>query len=287
MNIGGEVGVRPFKSKDRSDPRPCPVSMHEPFPADLSGAFEALATRKLGQQASFRAYTPSTMTDAATLARDGAPSGTLVVADHQTAGRGRQGRSWNDAPGQNLLLSFVWRDGRPDAWPRALLGVALGVAETLDAMGLAATVKWPNDVRLGGRKVAGTIAQAAGSALIVGLGVNVNQTDFPDDLVATATSLALHAGQRLERATVLAALLPALERRLDDALSDHAETWLPAFTARLDGLGKTVRLVEGETMLTGTFTSVGEDGALRLLLPDGRARACYAGDVHLLPSSTP
>lgn len=190
---------------------------------------------------------------------------------------------WNDAPGENLLFSWIWRDGRPDAWPRALLGVALGVAEALDALGLAATVKWPNDVRLGGRKVAGTIAQTAGDALIVGLGVNVNQTDFPDDLAATATSLAQHTGRRLDRATVLAALLPALERRLDDALSDRPEAWLPAYTSRLDGLGQPVRLVQGETELGGTFASVGEDGALRLRLPDGSVRACYAGDVHLLP----
>lgn len=227
------------------------------------------------------------MTDAAELARDGAPSGTLVVADHQTAGRGRQGRTWDDAPGANLLLSFVWRGGRPEAWPRALLGVALGVAEALDALGFAATVKWPNDVRLDGRKLAGTIAQTAGDALIVGLGVNVNQTDFPGDLDRIATSLARHLGRRFDRGAVLAALLPSLERRLDDALSERPEAWLPAYTSRLDGLGQPVRLVEGDAVLDGTFASVADDGAMRLRLPNGSLRLCYAGDVHLLPPTSP
>ena len=97
------------------------------------------------------------MEDAAALARMGAPHGTVVLADHQTAGRGRRGRAWHAAPGQSLLLSLVWREGPAETWPRALLGLALATAEALDTLDLAPTLKWPNDVRLSGHKVAGMI----------------------------------------------------------------------------------------------------------------------------------
>lgn len=250
--------------------------------APLNAFSGRLATRHLGRSASFRADTPSTMTDAEAALRGGAPHGHLLLADHQTLGRGRQGRAWADAPGQNLLLSFVWRAGDAASWPLALFGVAVGVAEMLEGFGLTARLKWPNDVRLGGRKTGGMIAHASGGALVVGLGLNVNQTNFGDGLAPIATSMAVEAGHAFDRADVLAALLNAMEPRLETMLSPDPSAVMAAYRARVDGLGEPVALDAGGQVLTGTFEAVADDGALVLRLPDGTHRACYAGDVHLL-----
>lgn len=223
------------------------------------------------------------MEDAAALARRGAPHGTVVLADHQTAGRGRRGRAWHAAPGQSLLLSLVWREGPAETWPRALLGLALATAEALDTLDLAPTLKWPNDVRLSGRKVAGMIAQTAGDALVLGVGVNVAQTSFPDDLAAPATSVSLEAGRPIPRGAVLAALLDAADVRLAEAVAPDPAPLLAAYRARLDGLGQPVRLGAGDTVHAGTFADVANDGALVLLHADGTRTHHHAGDVTLRP----
>lgn len=257
----------------------------EPLPQDLLAAFHRPRAAAFARRTSFRADTASTMEDAARLARAHAPHGTLVLADTQHAGRGRHGRTWADVPGQNLLVSLVWRTGPAAAWPRALLGLAVAVADTLEALGLAPRLKWPNDVRLGGRKVAGMIAHTAGEALVLGLGLNVNQRTFPPEIAETATSLALAAGRTFERGEVLGRLLERLEPHLNAALAGDAAFW-SAYTARLDGLGAPIVLREGEVRHEGVFEAVAQDGGLVLRLPSGARRTLYAGDVTTAPVTT-
>jgi BirA family biotin operon repressor/biotin-[acetyl-CoA-carboxylase] ligase len=212
--------------------------------------------------------TTSTNDRARALAEGGAPHGTLVTAAEQHAGRGRQGRTWSAPPGRALLLSLVLRD------PPALLplGAALAVAEVA---GPAARIKWPNDVLVEGRKVAGILAEArpreGWAVLGIGLNVALRVEDLPDELHATAGTLGLTPAD-LE--PTLERLLAALERSL--ALDPAA--LLEAYRARDALRGSEVAWAGGRG------TAAGIDGAGRLVveLPEGGRTALSAGEVHLL-----
>jgi BirA family transcriptional regulator, biotin operon repressor / biotin---[acetyl-CoA-carboxylase] ligase len=211
--------------------------------------------------------TDSTNERARALAAAGAPHGTLVTAGEQRAGRGRQGRTWTAPPGRALLMSLVLRDWQP------LLPLAAAVA-VADVAGPAAAIKWPNDVLLDGRKVAGilveTRAQDGWAVLGIGVNVAVRIADLPGELRERAGTLGL------EPAAVeptLAALLETLGERL---AQDEAAL-LRAFRERDALLGRPVRWHRGEGIAAGI------DGGGRLLVdrPDGTREVLDAGEVHL------
>jgi BirA family transcriptional regulator, biotin operon repressor / biotin---[acetyl-CoA-carboxylase] ligase len=213
--------------------------------------------------------TDSTNLRARELAMAGAPHGTVVTAGEQTAGRGRQGRTWVGPPGRALLASVVVRD------PPALLPLLAAVA-VAEACGDAARIKWPNDVLLDDRKVAGILAEGrpheGWAVLGVGLNVAVRAGDLPEELRDRATGLGLEPGD-------LDAVLDRLLDRLDARLGDDAETILAAWSAR-DGLrGREIAWAGGRGVAEGI------DGAGRLLVraPGGEVSALDAGEVHLGP----
>ncbi|MBN1336200.1 MAG: biotin--[acetyl-CoA-carboxylase] ligase [Deltaproteobacteria bacterium] len=239
---------------------------------------EMLASR-LGRPVHWTATTGSTNDDARRLAEAGAPSGTLVVADAQAAGRGRLGRAWYSPPGQNLYLSLVLRPGtRPEDTPLLCLAAGLGVAEALDLR-----VKWPNDVvDSSDRKVAGLLAEAEIQGLsvryvVVGVGINVNQPSFPPE-IPTAASLAMIRGSALDRWEILARVVPAMEARLTQ-VEDRRETVLAQWRQRSATLGRRVRAGGREGLALG----LREDGALLLGLDGGAVEAILAGDVEPAP----
>jgi BirA family biotin operon repressor/biotin-[acetyl-CoA-carboxylase] ligase len=211
--------------------------------------------------------TTSTNDRATALAVEGAPHGTLVTAGEQHAGRGRQGRTWSAPAGQALLLSLVLRD------PPALLPLAAALA-VAEVAGPAARIKWPNDVLIDDRKVAGILAEGRPREgwAVLGIGVNValRVEDLPGELHATAATLGLTPAD-LE--PTLERLLAALERAL--ALDDAA--LLEAYRARDALRGQAVAWAGGRG------TAAGVDGAGRLVveLPDGGRTALSAGEVHL------
>ena len=215
--------------------------------------------------------TDSTNARARELAVDGAPHGTLVTADEQTAGRGRQGRSWLAAPGEALLVSVVVRDIAP-VLP---LATAVAVAETCEAAGVAeARIKWPNDVWIEGRKVSGILVEGRPQEgwAVLGIGVNVSTRDFPEKIGDIATSLALHGSD----ATV-ADVLVELARRLERWLQAPLEEVLVAWRKRDALLGRTVRWDGG----SGTAAGVDESGALLVETEAGERVRLDAGEVHL------
>lgn len=143
------------------------------------------------------------------------PEGTVVATDHQTEGRGRFGRVWVDTPGRSLLFSLLLRPDRPMSdWPE--LSVLAGEAVAA-ALPLAATVLHPNDVMVGDRKVAGILPEAGDGRVVLGIGVNVNQSadELPADARKPPTSLRVELGHEVERAPLLAAILAELETRYD------------------------------------------------------------------------
>jgi BirA family transcriptional regulator, biotin operon repressor / biotin---[acetyl-CoA-carboxylase] ligase len=207
--------------------------------------------------------TTSTNERARALALAGAPHGTLVTAGVQTAGRGRQGRTGAAAPGSSLLLSLVLRELDPLLSLRAGLAVA-------DLAGPAARVKWPNDVLVDGRKVAGILAEGRPQEGWAVLGIGVNAAVAPDDLVAGAGTLGRARG---ELEAVLAELLLALERRL----REPAEACVTALGERDALLGQPVTWAGG----SGIGAGIDASGALRVRLDTGGETLLDAGEVHL------
>ncbi len=201
----------------------------------------ALRTRHVGTQILVLAEAPST--NEIVLRRPG--HGLLAVADSQTAGRGRHGRTWHSAPGMGVWMS-IGLDNPPEG---ILFAAALAVRDGLRPW-LAADIKWPNDILWNGRKLAGILVEQRESRTALGIGLNVNheEHDFPEPLRGQCTSIRLAHGSRVERALVLAALAEALDRQLgrllDGAFASVHEEW--AETCNL--VGKRIRqgTVEGE-----------------------------------------
>lgn len=217
----------------------------------------------------------STNERARALAAAGAPHGTLVTADEQTAGRGRHGRSWRAEPGSALLLSLVLRYLDPS---HAVLPLAAAVAvceATEEVAPVECRIKWPNDVWIERRKLAGILIEGRPQQgwTVLGIGLNVTTARFPNELRETATSLRLAAptaGVELEE--VLGALLEALARRLCDPPADVLAAWRSRDALR----GEPIRWSGGR----GTAVGVDDAGALLVDAPEGRL-ALQAGEVHL------
>lgn len=216
--------------------------------------------------------TDSTNDRARALAVAGAPHGTLVTAGEQRAGRGRQGRTWSAPPGRALLMSLVLRQ-----WPPLLpIAGAVAVADVAGSASNDVSIKWPNDVLLGGRKLAGILAegrpQEGWAVLGIGLNVAVRQEELPAGLRERAASLELEPAAiepTLER------LLRAIERRL----AQPTEDMLAVYRARDALAGCEVRWARGEGIARGVDAS----GRLLVELASGARTALDAGEVHLLP----
>jgi BirA family transcriptional regulator, biotin operon repressor / biotin---[acetyl-CoA-carboxylase] ligase len=151
------------------------------------------------------------------LADDG-PEGATAVTDHQTAGRGRLGRTWEDAAGRAILMSVLLRPPAPmPLWPELSLVAGEAVAAALRALGVDASLRHPNDVVVAGRKLVGVLPEASRGRVVLGIGVNVNQTaaELPADTVKPPTSVRIELGREVERAPLLAAILVELERAYD------------------------------------------------------------------------
>ncbi len=245
-------------------------------------AVRSAVSREVGREIEYHDAIASTQDRARELASAGAVGG-IVVADEQRAGQGTHGRSWHAPKGTSLLASWILRPApAAPALVAALSGVA--VARALAGLGVAtASLKWPNDVQLDGKKVAGALAHGtsdgSGGVLVLGIGINVHQRrdDFPPELRDTATSLAL-TGTGVDRLALLARLCGELHR-----LGEAGE-WpaaLAEWRARsaLLGRGVRVRLPDGAT-LEGTATAIDDEGALLVHTPSGVERV-VSGEVSL------
>ena len=244
---------------------------------------QGLSTQWAGREIVFLERVDSTNRAARSLAAQGAPHGTLVVAETQTAGRGRRGRGWVSPAGEGIFMTLVLR---PQAHPSQVsllsLRTALAVAEGIrEATGLDARIKWPNDVVCGGKKIVGMLLEMDADeervhSVVAGVGINVHQTDF-GELSETASSLDLLLGARVSRAAVVRAFLRAFERV--DALTDAQ--LMEAYRERSATLGRRVRVIASERTFTGTALEVTPSGSL-IVEEDGAGRVeVLAGDVSV------
>lgn len=225
----------------------------------------------------------STMHEASRLAAAGAPSGTTVIAEEQTAGHGRYGRPWHSESETGLYLSVILRFPFPaDALP--LVTLALGLATTeaiLKSSGLVCDLRWPNDVLIGGRKCAGILPQLEGSIIVAGFGINVNQSAFPPDLAQIATSLRIESGALQSREALLMELLPAIDAFCSTLAAGGKNPILDMFTQSSSYvLGRRVQVDQGDSTLTGTTLGLNKTGFLLLQDDAGKQHTIIAGGVR-------
>lgn len=251
-------------------------------------ALETEDAGPFGAHVRYLAHTGSTNDVLREMAEQGAPEGAVVVTDEQTAGRGRMGRVWAAPPGSSLLLSVLFRPALPPEHVYRLVMVCgLAAAEACEAEeGIGRVdVKWPNDLQIGGKKLAGVLAESAFSGeqpewVIMGVGLNVNQTFAASDpLAGTATSLRTISSRQHDRAALLARLLAGIQRwhaRLDDA--GLVEAW----QARCVTVGQRVRVEAAGRVLEGLAEEIDAGGALWLRDDDGRRHCLAAGEVSVL-----
>lgn len=247
-------------------------------PLILDDIRSTLTTVRLGQRLYVHHEIPSTNAEAMALAQAGAEHGTVVIADSQTAGRGRLTRQWYSPPGANLYCSVIVKDtertGNLAEWLAWIpLASALAVAEAVQAVaGIDLFFKWPNDLVHHDRKVGGILCESLSASLsesivIIGIGLNVNlpQEVFPEDLRQTATSLFAISYRPVDRNRLLAQLLSELEQSIQE-LSMHGPSRLrQAYVMRCKTLGKRVRAILGtDHEIVGTAESIAPDGALQV-----------------------
>ena len=232
---------------------------------------------------------PSTNTELARLASEGGPEGVSVVAEEQTAGRGRLQRAWSSPRGAGLYFSILLRPKIPqNYWPLITLMAAIAVGDALRAAADVETdIKWPNDLLSGERKVCGILAEAidtpAGRAVILGIGINLTQNAFPPELANVATSVAEASGRAVDREQILTALLEALCRwyPLLENPARIVDTWSNRSSY---AIGKLVQVSNGDDVWQGTTCGVEPDGALRLRTSSGEIKLVRAGDVYSVRS---
>jgi BirA family biotin operon repressor/biotin-[acetyl-CoA-carboxylase] ligase len=234
---------------------------------------------------------PSTNTEVARHASEGAAEGLAIIADEQTAGRGRLQRAWSSPKGAGLYFSLLLRpEIALEQWPLITFMAALAVGDALsEACDVTTDIKWPNDLLSGERKICGILAEAvetpAGRAVVLGMGVNLTSDAYPAELAPVATSVAEASGRVPERETLLAALVQALSRwysLLHE--TDGALKIVAAWSSRSSyASGKPVQVANGDEVWQGITRGVENDGALRLETADG-IKLVRAGDVSIRAS---
>jgi BirA family transcriptional regulator, biotin operon repressor / biotin---[acetyl-CoA-carboxylase] ligase len=257
------------------------------MPADFSAAaFQAqLTADAVGRFLIYRSSVESTMVLARREADEGAPHGTLILAEEQTAGRGRRGRSFFSPPGENLYFTLVLR--LPIEMHRRLpLVIPVAVCEALHADAPAARIKWPNDIWVGERKLCGMLIDAelpAGTLPIAmpGVGINVNgdPTRNPE-LREIATSVAREAGRSVSREAILARVCNGIEAWLSRPA--HALAQRYEALSMIVGRDITVQPAAG-ARYDAVATAISEEGALLVRMPDGQTQAVVAADVSVRP----
>jgi BirA family transcriptional regulator, biotin operon repressor / biotin---[acetyl-CoA-carboxylase] ligase len=248
-----------------------------------------LNTHDLGQVLHHFEVISSTNDHARELAEEGAGHGEVVVAESQTGGRGRRGRPWVSPPGRNAYFSVILRPELPPVRaPELTLLASVAVCDALRQAGVAAGIKWPNDLLVGGRKISGILTEMASEPervhwAVIGIGVNVNATaeDFPPELRDIATSILIERGAPAPRALFVAACLTALEEWLDRHAEEGFDPVRLAWRERSDTLGREVTVKTDGRDVVGVAEDIDAVGALLVRTSAGVERILSGDVLHL------
>lgn len=248
-----------------------------------------IRTRWAGRPVVYASETDSTNIQAKALGEKGASHGTLFVADRQTAGKGRRGRSWESPSGTSIYMTVLLRPGfLPSRAPMLTLVMALSVAEGITGeTGLLAQIKWPNDIVVNRKKVCGILTEMSAEVdyinyVVTGAGINVNTECFPEEIAGTATSLYIEGGARVRRAKLAARIMERYEENYETFLAAEDLSGLKsAYNRLLVNRGKEVRILEPGNEYEAVASGINDTGELIVTARDGSRRAIFAGEVSV------
>ncbi len=253
-----------------------------------------LNTRWAGSDIVCFTQTDSTNLKAKAAGEGSGKHGTLFVAEAQSEGRGRRGRSWSSPRGESIYMTLLMRpEIPPESASMLTLVMGLSVAQGLaDVCDVKPQIKWPNDILLGGRKVCGILTEMSMEMndihyVVIGVGINVNQTSFPPELRDSATSLALETGHTYRRAQIIAAVLQRFEE--NEAVfreTGDVRALMEAYNERLIHRDKDILILEPDGNYKAHALGINEKGELLVTLPDGEKRAIFAGEVSIRGGDT-
>lgn len=243
----------------------------------------------MGKQLIYLPETDSTNIQARRLAEDGYPDGTLVVADCQKAGKGRRGRSWSSPPGSSIYMSFLLKPDIPPYCASMITLIAgMAVTQAVKAeTGLEAQIKWPNDVVVNGRKICGILTEMSTELerihyIVTGIGINVNQQEFPEEIQSTATSLRIETGRNICRSGLITCSMEWFESYYELFLQTQDLSRLkPDYEALLANLGREVLVLDPAGEYRGICRGIDEGGQLLVELPGGEQKSVMSGEVSV------
>lgn len=247
------------------------------------------ATRWAGQEIVCFTETDSTNVRARKLGENGAAHGTLVVAEQQTAGRGRRGRGWESPAGSSIYMSLLLRpEFLPNKAPMLTIVMAYSVATALrEQTGLDFRIKWPNDIVLNGKKVVGILTEMSTEIeyinhVVIGVGINVNTEAFPEEICATATSIRRESGKIWRRAELIAAILRQFEVQYERFVKEEDLAYLrEAYDAVLVNCNREVRILGEKDGYRAVALGIDDQGELLVRKEDGTVTSVYAGEVSV------
>lgn len=221
-----------------------------------------------------------------------ATEGLVLIAESQTRGRGRMGRSWTSLPGIGLYLSVILKP-KIQPWRLPQLTLMAGLAAALainEFTQQKARLKWPNDILLSGKKCCGILSethptQNGETGVIVGIGINANHSipDFPEELKSTATSLMIETGNAIDRLTLVRSLISNLDRQYDAYLQNGEQTVIEKWLEHSDMVGKKITVTHGKSTIHGTALGLDSHGRLLVCSEKGEELAFDSGEVSLCP----
>ena len=250
---------------------------------------DRIKTKRMGREVRCFDRIGSTNQYAKNAAEEGAPEGLLITADEQTRGRGRSGHTWSTPPGQAIAMTLLLRPPLPaEKISMTTLVMGLAVCRACRRLyNLDAMIKWPNDVVIGNHKICGILTEMSTdmesvSYIVIGIGINVNITGFPDELKDIATSICLELGRKVSRAELIAAVMEEFEQCYDTFLeNEDLSDLMDEYNEYLVNKGREVRVLSPDSQYQGTAQGIDKAGCLLVMREDGSVEAVYAGEVSV------
>ncbi len=246
-------------------------------------------TKWAGKNLHFFQEIDSTNIKAKQLAEEGATHGTLVIANEQVAGRGRRGKLWESPPGVNIYFTLLSRpEIEPNRASMLTLVMAVSVAKAIEEVaGVEAGIKWPNDIVVQGKKIVGILTEMSAEPdfvhyIVTGVGINVDEQEFPEELLEKATYLSKETNKKISRTELLVKILEHFEEDYDKFMlhADLTELLKP-YEERLVNLGKEVKVLDPQEEFTGKALAITKEGELLVSKEDGTVKKVYAGEVSV------
>lgn len=263
-----------------------------PDKVDMGQLQQFLTTERYGRQVHYYDTVESTQLVAHELVRSGAPDGTVVIAEHQSAGRGRMMREWESSEGKGIWMTVIIRPNvAPHQAPQFTLVTAVAIVQAMKACfnNFTPEIKWPNDILVNGKKTTGILTEMVAEAdriqaLLIGIGINVNQQpeDFPDELQNIATSIAIEEGEQIERVHFVANVLDFLEHYSDHYVKNGFGMIKTLWEQSSGTIGKQVKATTLREVVEGEAISITESGVLEIRQANGEVKSVYSADIELL-----